>query len=31
MTENKIIFVFFNGGGLTKNQWYNHPYKNNST
>jgi len=30
MTENKIIFVFINGGGLTKNQWYNHPYKNNS-
>ena len=23
-----IIFLFFNGGGLHKNQWFTHPYKN---
>lgn len=22
-----IVFLFFNGGGLTENQWFEHPYK----
>ena len=25
--NNKILFLFFNGGGLTEKQWYEHPYK----
>ena len=25
--NNKILFLFFNGGGLTEKQWYDHPYK----
>jgi hypothetical protein len=25
--KNNILFLFFNGGGLTKKQWYEHPYK----
>lgn len=26
--NNDLIFVFFNGGGLTDKQWFEHPYKN---
>ena len=26
MTHN-IVFLFFNGGGLSEKQWYNHPFK----
>jgi hypothetical protein len=26
-----IIFLFFNGGGLNDDQWFNHPYKHNKT
>ena len=25
-----ILFLFFNGGGLTDKQWFTHPYKTNS-
>lgn len=28
--SKNIVFLFFNGGGLSKKQWFEHPYKGNT-
>lgn len=31
MAVKNIVFIFFNGGGLTDDQWINHPYEDKRT